>query len=89
MIYKQKTAVRIRFSDGCFYVLYVLYGFKSIIYVGDYIVYIFNADGKSYEVGGYAAFREFLVRKLTVSGACGVKNAGSRIGDVCDYGGKL
>ena len=86
MIYKQKTAVRIRFSDGCFY---VLYGFKSIIYVGDYIVYIFNADGKPYEVGGYAAFREFLVRKLAVSGACGVKNAGSRIGDVRDYGGKL
>ena len=53
MIYKQKTAVRIRFSDGCFY---VLYGFKSIIYVGDYIVYIFNADGKPYEVGGSARF---------------------------------
>ena len=69
---------------------YVCYmALTSIIYVGDYIVYIFNADGKSYEVGGYAAFCEFLVRKLTVSGACGVKNAGSRVGDVCDYGGKL
>ena len=58
----------------------------------------FAAAGDTHQAGAFQLFDDFvgkglwylfLVRKLAVSGACGVKNAGSRIGDVCDYGGKL
>ena len=38
--------------------------------VGYYVVHVFYADGKAYQVGGYACFLELFIGQLAVRMAC-------------------
>lgn len=53
--------------------------------VGYYVVHVFYADGKAYQVGGYACFLELFIGQLAVRMACRMQYTGACVCHVGYY----